>query len=212
MLWYFLLFSSAVCYTIIHLLVFLVCLSFRIIFCFIIRINGQTGMPFPHYTNYRLFTVNILSIPYTAYKRKEALNNQNGWDVEMAVVYLRYYFQYLIRTDKEGNLEPVRKIERTNVDTSRRSKTGDHATVIFRELYEGVRRGHVLLYREVTKKSNTIPVTFRGGLYSCEMLRIPYGLHSRFTDGGDNAGLARRPRSTRQQHSLLVSVLISVRG
>jgi hypothetical protein len=34
------------------------------------------------------------------------------------------------------------------------------------------------------KKSKAIPVTGLGGLYSCEMLRIPHCLDTGLTDGG----------------------------
>jgi hypothetical protein len=44
-------------------------------------------------------------------------------------------------------------------------------------------------------KNKTIPVTGRGDLYGCEMLRIPHCLDSRLTDGGAVVSLTRRLRS-----------------
>jgi hypothetical protein len=46
--------------------------------------------------------------------------------------------------------------------------------------------GGNLLYFHTTriKKEKVIPVTGLGGLYGCEMLRIPHCLDNRFTDGG----------------------------
>jgi hypothetical protein len=35
------------------------------------------------------------------------------------------------------------------------------------------------------RKSKAIPVTGSGGLYGCEMIRMPHCLDNRFTDGGD---------------------------
>jgi hypothetical protein len=54
--------------------------------------------------------------------------------------------------------------------------------------------------RQAKKKSKTIPVTGRGGLYGCEMLRIPHCLDNRLTDGGKVASPTHRPRSTPQKH------------
>jgi hypothetical protein len=45
-------------------------------------------------------------------------------------------------------------------------------------------------------KSKTIPVTGRGGLYSCEMLRIPHCLDSWLTDGGEVVTPTHWPCST----------------
>jgi hypothetical protein len=41
-----------------------------------------------------------------------------------------------------------------------------------------------------------IPVTSRGGLYGCEMLRILYCVDNRLADGGESVNLTRRPVST----------------
>jgi hypothetical protein len=57
-------------------------------------------------------------------------------------------------------------------------------------------------------KSKTIPVTGRGGLYDSEMLRIPYCLDNRLTDGGKLSAVALLPRNI----ICLLLVLISVRG
>jgi hypothetical protein len=51
-----------------------------------------------------------------------------------------------------------------------------------------------------SKKSKAIPVTGRGGLYGCEMLRIPLFLNNRLTDGGKVDSLTDRLRSTPQKH------------
>jgi hypothetical protein len=41
-----------------------------------------------------------------------------------------------------------------------------------------IRKNHILYSKK------TIPFTERGGLWGCEMSRIPYFLDSRLTDGG----------------------------
>jgi hypothetical protein len=51
----------------------------------------------------------------------------------------------------------------------------------------------------VDGKSKAIPVTGRGGLYSCDMLRIPHCLDNWLTDGGKVVGPTHRPRSTPQK-------------
>jgi hypothetical protein len=43
------------------------------------------------------------------------------------------------------------------------------------------------------KKSEAITVTDRGGLYGCEMLKIPYCLDNRLTDGGRLSALRAGP-------------------
>jgi hypothetical protein len=48
--------------------------------------------------------------------------------------------------------------------------------------------------------SKAIPVTGRGGLYGCEMLRILHFLDNRLTDGGEDVSLTHRPRSIAQKH------------
>jgi hypothetical protein len=49
-------------------------------------------------------------------------------------------------------------------------------------------------------ESREYPVTGRGGLQGCEMLRIPRCLDSRLTDGGVVVSITYRPRSTPQKH------------
>jgi hypothetical protein len=56
--------------------------------------------------------------------------------------------------------------------------------------------GAEYLFQKYLKISNAIPVTGRAGLWGCAMLRIPYCLDSRLTDGGKFVSLANRPRST----------------
>jgi hypothetical protein len=48
-------------------------------------------------------------------------------------------------------------------------------------------------------EGKAIPVTGRGGLQGCEMVRISHCLHNRLTDGGKAASLMHRPRSTSQK-------------
>jgi hypothetical protein len=52
----------------------------------------------------------------------------------------------------------------------------------------------------VKVKNKAIPVTGRGGLQGCEMLRIPHCLDSRLTDGGKVVISTHRPRFTLQKH------------
>jgi hypothetical protein len=47
---------------------------------------------------------------------------------------------------------------------------------------------------------NAIPVTGRGGLQDCEMLRIPHCLDSRLKDGSKVVSFTRLPRSTLSKH------------
>jgi hypothetical protein len=54
-------------------------------------------------------------------------------------------------------------------------------------------------------KSKAIPVTGRGGLQVCEMLKNPHCLVSRLTDGGKVVSPKHRPRSTPQKHYFSVS-------
>jgi hypothetical protein len=60
-----------------------------------------------------------------------------------------------------------------------------------------------LSYSQIIIK--TIPATGRGGLYGCEMLRIPHILYNRLTDGGKVVSPAHRPLSTPQKHYLSAS-------
>jgi hypothetical protein len=50
------------------------------------------------------------------------------------------------------------------------------------------------------KKIKAIPVTGLGGVYGCEMLRIPHCLGNLLTDGGTVVSPTHRPRSTPQKH------------
>jgi hypothetical protein len=54
-------------------------------------------------------------------------------------------------------------------------------------------------------KSEAIPVTGRGCLQGCEMLKIPHCLDSRLTDGGKVVSPLHRPRSTPHKHYFSVS-------
>jgi hypothetical protein len=49
-------------------------------------------------------------------------------------------------------------------------------------------------------KSKAIPLTRRGGLYGCEMLRISHCLDNRLTDGSKIASTMHRSRVTAQKH------------
>jgi hypothetical protein len=71
-----------------------------------------------------------------------------------------------------------------------------------------------LLFPGLTKnsKSKAIPVTYRGGLYGCEILRIPLCLDNRLTDGGEVVSLTRGQLSTPHKFLFLYLVLVSVRG
>jgi hypothetical protein len=56
------------------------------------------------------------------------------------------------------------------------------------------------LHSETEPVSKAIPITGRGGLWGCEMLRIPHCLGNRLTDGSKVVRLMHRPRSTLQKH------------
>jgi hypothetical protein len=49
-----------------------------------------------------------------------------------------------------------------------------------------------------SKKSKAIPVTGLGGLWGCEMLRIPHCLDNRLTDGGKVISPTHPPQFTTQ--------------
>jgi hypothetical protein len=55
------------------------------------------------------------------------------------------------------------------------------------------------------KKSEAIPVTGHGGLYGCEMLRIPHCQDNWLTDGGEVVSPMHPPHSTPQKHYFYVS-------
>jgi hypothetical protein len=50
------------------------------------------------------------------------------------------------------------------------------------------------------KEKKAIPVTGRGGLQGCEMLRVSHCLHNRLTDGVKVVSLTHQPRPTSQKH------------
>jgi hypothetical protein len=59
---------------------------------------------------------------------------------------------------------------------------------------------------EVT--SQALPVTGRGGLYVCVLLRIARCLDSRLTDNAELTNLTHRPRSARHKHILFLSPVL----
>jgi hypothetical protein len=61
-------------------------------------------------------------------------------------------------------------------------------------------------------KNKAIPVTGRGGLLGCEMLKISHCLHNRLTAGGKVVNPTHRPRSASHKHICLLLVRISVGG
>jgi hypothetical protein len=62
-------------------------------------------------------------------------------------------------------------------------------------------------------KKSKVEVTGRGGLYGCEMLRIPHCLDNPLIDGDKVVSPTHRPRFTPQKYNFfLFPVLISVRG
>jgi hypothetical protein len=69
----------------------------------------------------------------------------------------------------------------------------------------------LLNIKSKVKASKAIPVTSRGGLWRCEMWKVPLCLDNRLTDGGKVGSLTHRPLSTPHKHCLVL-VLISVRG
>jgi hypothetical protein len=54
---------------------------------------------------------------------------------------------------------------------------------------------------ESVQEKQSYHVTGRGGLWGCDMLRIPHCLDSRLTDCGEVVSLTHRPRSALQEHS-----------
>jgi hypothetical protein len=61
-------------------------------------------------------------------------------------------------------------------------------------------------------KSKDIPVTGHGGLYGCEMLKIPPCLGDQLTDGSKVVDLIHWPLIAPRATIFLLLVLISVRG
>jgi hypothetical protein len=62
--------------------------------------------------------------------------------------------------------------------------------------YTGTYSEHI----KVKVKSKAIPVTGLGGLWGCEMLRIPHCLDNRLTDGSKVVSPTHRPYFTPQKH------------
>jgi hypothetical protein len=60
-------------------------------------------------------------------------------------------------------------------------------------------------------KSKAIPVTGRGGLLDCEMLKIPHYADNRLTDSGEVESPKHLPRSSPRNMIFLLLILISVR-
>jgi hypothetical protein len=54
--------------------------------------------------------------------------------------------------------------------------------------------------RQQKKKNKAILATGRGGLYGCEMLRIPHCLGNGHTDGGKVVSPTHRPHFTPEKH------------
>jgi hypothetical protein len=59
---------------------------------------------------------------------------------------------------------------------------------------------HTEAYVTISHLPLSYPVTGRGGLEGCEMLRIPHCLDGRLTDGGKVVSPMYRPRYTPQKH------------
>jgi hypothetical protein len=64
---------------------------------------------------------------------------------------------------------------------------------------------YVVTVKKKKKKSKAIPVTGRGGLEGCEMLRIPHCLDNRLTDGGKVVSPMHPPHFTPQKRYLSIS-------
>jgi hypothetical protein len=58
---------------------------------------------------------------------------------------------------------------------------------------------------EKSEKSKVVPVIGRGGLWGCEVLRVPHCLDNQLTDGGKVVSPTYWPQFTRQKHYLSVS-------
>jgi hypothetical protein len=58
---------------------------------------------------------------------------------------------------------------------------------------------------KIKKNKKTIPVTGLGGLYVCQMLRIPHCLDRQLTDGAKFVSPTHRPHFTPQKHYFSVS-------
>jgi hypothetical protein len=53
---------------------------------------------------------------------------------------------------------------------------------------------------KVKSKSKAVPVTGRGGMHGCDMLRISHCIDNWLTDGGKDVSLTHLPSSTPQKH------------
>jgi hypothetical protein len=62
-------------------------------------------------------------------------------------------------------------------------------------------------FKPVHEKGKTIPVTCRGGLFGCNMSRIPHFVDSHLRDGGEVVSFTHQPCFTAQKD---FTVLISV--
>jgi hypothetical protein len=67
-------------------------------------------------------------------------------------------------------------------------------------IYRMVENRDLLNTKVFVCKSKAIHVTGRGGLQSCEMLRISHCLDNWLTDGGKTVSPTHRPRSTPQNN------------
>jgi hypothetical protein len=61
------------------------------------------------------------------------------------------------------------------------------------------------LWNRSSTKLKAIPVTDRGGLWGCEMLRIPHCVENLFTNGGEVVSPTHPPLSTPQKHYFFAS-------
>jgi hypothetical protein len=65
---------------------------------------------------------------------------------------------------------------------------------------------------QTSNSNKAIPITGRGGLQGCEMLRIPHHLDIRLIDGSKVVSPTHRSHFTPQKLFFMFPVLISVRG
>jgi hypothetical protein len=69
--------------------------------------------------------------------------------------------------------------------------------------HHGLLLGQVLAF--MSEISKYIPITGRGGLWGCQILRIPHCLDSRLTDGDKFVRLTHQPPSTPQKQYFFAS-------
>jgi hypothetical protein len=74
------------------------------------------------------------------------------------------------------------------------------------------RKTLILKIMKVKKKNKAIPVTGRGGLWGCEILRIPHCLENRLTEDDNVVNLCTGPALLPRNIISLLLVLISVTG